>query len=67
MACEISTEKELSLADFIKILYEFDDIDSLYVCVKKLREDYSLDEINNMSDEEIFKYFIESQKDTTNN
>ena len=62
MVCELDTKKELSLSEFIRILYEFDNIDALTSCVKTLQEKYSLDEVNALSDEEIFKYFIEAEK-----
>ena len=62
MVCELDTKKELSLSEFIRILYEFDNIDALTSCVKTLQEQYTLDEVKALSDEEIFKYFIEAEK-----
>lgn len=61
MVCEISTVKELSLSEFIKILYEFDNIDALVQCVKNLKDQYSLDEVKKLSDEELLKEFMKAE------
>jgi hypothetical protein len=62
MVCELNTKKELSLAEFIKILYEFNNVEALTLCVKNLKEKYTLDEVKNLSDEELYKYFVEAEK-----
>lgn len=62
MACELPMEKEMSLSEFIKILYEFEDLDTLYECVKSIKEKYTLDEVNELSDEDMYNYFIKFQK-----
>ncbi|RAP54453.1 MAG: hypothetical protein BZ137_02145 [Methanosphaera sp. rholeuAM130] len=61
MVCELNTQKELSLSEFIKILYEFDNIDALTVCVKTLKDEYTLDEVKALSDEDLYKYFVEAE------
>lgn len=61
MVCEISTVKELSLSEFIKILYEFESIDALVQCVKNLKEEYTLDEVKKLSDEELLKEFMKAE------
>ena len=61
MVCEISTVKELSLSEFIKILYEFDNVDALVRCVKNLKDQYSLDEVKKLSDEELLKEFMKAE------
>ena len=61
MVCEISTVKELSLSEFIKILYEFENIDALVQCVKNLKNQYSLDEVKKLSDEELLKEFMKAE------
>lgn len=61
MVCEISTVKELSLSEFIKILYEFENIDALVQCVKNLKEEYTLDEVKKLSDEELLKEFMKAE------
>ncbi|RAP50577.1 MAG: hypothetical protein BZ136_01055 [Methanosphaera sp. rholeuAM74] len=58
MVCELNTRKELSLSEMIKILYEFDDLDKLYTCVNKIKDEYSIDELNELSDEDIYEIFI---------
>ncbi|AWX32157.1 MAG: hypothetical protein IJJ11_06610 [Methanosphaera sp.] len=61
MVCELNTQKELSLSEFIKILYEFNNIDALTLCVKTLKDKYTLDEVKDLSDEELYKYFVEAE------
>ncbi|MDO5826509.1 MAG: hypothetical protein Q4Q22_09015 [Methanosphaera sp.] len=61
MVCELNTQKELSLSEFIKILYEFDNIDALTACVKTLKDEYTLDEVKALSDEDLYKYFVEAE------
>ena len=58
MVCELNTRRELSLSEMIKILYEFDDLDKLYACVNRIRDEYSIDELNKLSDEDIYQIFI---------
>ena len=60
MVCEFTPRKELSLSDFIKILYEFDDIEKLVRCVENLKETMTLDEVKNLSDEEMFRLFMDA-------
>ena len=62
MVCEISTVKELSLSEFIKILYEFENLDALVECVNNLKKEYSLDEVKKLSDEELLKEFMKAEK-----
>ena len=60
MVCEFTPRNELSLSDFIKILYEFDDIEKLVRCVENLKETMTLDEVKNLSDEEMFRIFMDA-------
>lgn len=60
MVCEITPRNELSLAEFIKILYEFDDIEKLVRCVNILKESMTLEEVKNLSDEEMFELFMDA-------
>ncbi len=63
MVCEINYEEaETSLSDFIKTLCEFDNVEALFECVKLLKEEKSIDEIKNLDDEEMLKYFLEAEK-----
>lgn len=62
MVCEISTTKEMSLSEFVKILYEFENIEALVKCVNNLKDKYTLDEVKNLSDEEIFREFLKAEQ-----
>ena len=65
MVCEINYEpKEMSLSEYIKGLCEFENIDALFECVKTLKEEKSLDEIKDMSDEEMLIYFSKAESRT---
>lgn len=62
MVCEINYEHETSLSDYIKNLCEFNNLKALIECVKTLKEEKSIEEIQKLDDEEIFKYFLEAEK-----
>ena len=62
MVCEINYEHEVSLSEYIKNLCEFENLDALFECVRTLKEEKSLEEIQKMSDEEMFLYFTEAEK-----
>ncbi|MBQ6220326.1 MAG: hypothetical protein IJJ47_11385 [Methanosphaera sp.] len=61
MVCEINYNHEMLLSDFIKTLYEFENIDALVECVNTLKEEKTLDEVKKMSEEEMFKYFLAAE------
>lgn len=62
MVCEINYEHEVSLSEYIKNLCEFENLDALFECVKTLKAEKDLEEIQKMSDEEMFTYFTEAEK-----
>lgn len=65
MVCEINYEKkEMSLSEYIKGLCEFENVEALFECVKRLKEEKSLDEIREMDDEEMLMYFMDAEKKT---
>ncbi len=65
MVCEINYEKkEMSLSEYIKGLCEFENVEALFECVKRLKEEKSLDEIKEMDDEEMLMYFMDAEKKT---
>ncbi|RAP48666.1 MAG: hypothetical protein BZ135_00365 [Methanosphaera sp. rholeuAM6] len=62
MVCEINYEHEESLSDFIKNLCEFENIDALFECVKTLKVEKSVEEIQKMDDLEMFEYFSRAEE-----
>ena len=63
MVCELNYNNEMSLSDFIKALYEFENVDALIECINVFKEEgKTLEEVKKMSDEEMFKYFIAAEK-----
>lgn len=64
MVCEINYEpKEISLSEYIKNLCEFENVDALFECVKTLKAEKTLDEIQSMNDEEMLIYFMKAEKE----
>lgn len=63
MVCEINYEpKEMSLSEYIKNLCEFENVEALFECVKMIKKENNINEIKEMSDEEILIYFMNAEK-----
>ncbi|WP_292473543.1 hypothetical protein [Methanosphaera sp.] len=63
MVCEINYEaKEMSLSDYIKNLCEFENVEALFECVKMLKSEKTLEEIQSLDDEAMLKYFMDAEK-----
>jgi hypothetical protein len=62
MVCEIIEENEMSLSEYIKNLCEFENVEALFECVRNLKEDKTLEEIQSLTDEEILTYFMNAEK-----
>ena len=54
--------KEMSLSDYIKNLCEFENVEALFECVKMLKSEKTLEEIQSLDDETMLKYFMDAEK-----
>ncbi|OED30396.1 hypothetical protein [Methanosphaera sp. WGK6] len=62
MVCDISTEHEEPLSELIKRLYEFEGIEVLCECVKLLQESVTREELEKLSDDELYRYYLQAQE-----
>ncbi|WP_455645535.1 hypothetical protein [Methanosphaera sp.] len=62
MVCDISTEHEEPLSELIKRLYDFEGIEVLCECVKLLQENVTKEELEKLSDEDLYMYYLQAQR-----